>query len=211
MDFPLSILAGTISTYWGTVVLFALYRRLRHGHSAGVIPRNRAERRIWRMLVPAVGGWLALPWLAAGLHDTPGIAVPAWAADVLPVFGLRIAAAILAVAAYLLSLACWLRMGRSWTMAVVPKQDTQLVTAGLYRWVRHPIYALSILLMLVSIIVLPTVPMLMVATLHFIAMRQKARHEEGHLLQRFGPDYARYCAEVGRFVPRVAGPTRRAG
>jgi protein-S-isoprenylcysteine O-methyltransferase Ste14 len=207
MDVPLLILALTISTYWTTVLVLVVYRRLRHGHSAGVFPRQRAERRLWRLIGPVWLGWNSLPWLALTLH-VPGLAVPAWAADAPVIFGVRALAAALGVGCYLLSLACWLRLGRSWTMAVVPKQDTQLVTAGPYRWVRHPIYSLSILLMIVTAIVLPTLPMVVLAGLHLVALRRKARHEEGHLLERFGPQYARYCDEVGRFCPRIM---RKAG
>jgi protein-S-isoprenylcysteine O-methyltransferase Ste14 len=210
MDFPLLVLAMTITTYWTTVSLFVLNRRLRHGQSAGVFPRQRVERRLWLLAVPVCAGWIALPWLGLTLA-APGLALPVWATDWAAVVCLRIAAAGVAVVGYLLSAACWVRMGRSWTIAVVPKQDTRLVTAGLYRWVRHPIYALSIVLMLASAVVLPTVPMALLAALHLIALGFKARNEERHLLRHFGHDYARYCEQVGRFCPTWTTPTRRAG
>jgi protein-S-isoprenylcysteine O-methyltransferase Ste14 len=207
MDVPLLVLAATISMYWTTVVLFVVHRRLRHGHSAGVIPRQRFERRLYRILLPVFLGWISLPWLARTL-PVWGLALPTWAAEEPIALGVRFGAATVGVCCYLLSLACWLRMGRSWTMAIVPKQETRLVTAGPYRWVRHPIYALSILLMLCSAIVLPTLPMAFIAALHVYVMTRKARHEEGHLLQEFGPEYARYCEQVGRFCPRLL---RKAG
>lgn len=210
MDFPLLVVATTISTYWLTVALFVAFRRFLHGQSAGVVPRQRVERRLWRLVLPVLGGWIALPWLALALQ-LPGIAVPAWAHEV-PMFrGLRMAAACVAVVCYLLSLACWVRMGRNWTIAVVPTQNTRLVTAGLYRWVRHPIYALSIVLMLASAIVLPTAGMLTLAALHLLALRSKARNEESHLLRVFGQDYASYCEKVGRFCPTWNALTLRAG
>jgi protein-S-isoprenylcysteine O-methyltransferase Ste14 len=210
MDFPLLVVATTISTYWLTVALFVAFRRVLHGHSAGVIPRQRVERRLWRLVLPVLAGWIALPWLALSLQ-LPGIALPAWAQGTPWIFGLRAAAACVAVVCYLLSLACWVRMGRSWTIAVVPRQDTRLVTAGLYRWVRHPIYALSIALMLASAMVLPTVAMLPLAALHLVALHSKARNEEGHLLRLFGSEYASYCEKVGRFCPTWSSLTRRAG
>ena len=76
MDFPLIVLAATIAVYWATVSLFAIFRRLLHGHSAGIFPRQRFERRLWRLFVPLIGVWLTLPWLALAL-DTPGLAMPA--------------------------------------------------------------------------------------------------------------------------------------
>jgi protein-S-isoprenylcysteine O-methyltransferase Ste14 len=202
MDVPLFILATTITMYWGTVVMLVIYRRLRHGHSAGVIPRQRYERRLWRLIVPVFLGWISLPWLALNLH-VPGLTLPAWATDLTAAWSVRAGAAAIAVVCYALSLVCWLRLGRNWTMAVVPKQESQLVTAGPYRWVRHPIYALSILLMFASAVVLPTVPMALLAALHVYVMTRKAVHEEGHLRERFGPEYLHYCDQVGRFCPKL--------
>ncbi len=34
---------------------------------------------------------------------------------------------------------------------------------------------------------------------HLIAMNLKARHEESHLEESFGPAYTEYCSKVGRF------------
>jgi protein-S-isoprenylcysteine O-methyltransferase Ste14 len=210
MDFPLLVVATTISTYWLTVALFVAFRRLLHGQSAGIVPRQRVERRLWRLVLPVLAGWIVLPWLGLSLH-LAGFALPAWAKEVPMIPGIRMTAACAAVVCYGLSLACWVRMGRSWTIAVVPKQDSRLVTAGLYRWVRHPIYALSIVLMLATAVVLPTVLMAVIAALHLLALYRKARNEEGHLLRIFGPDYADYCEKVGRFCPTWASLTRRAG
>jgi protein-S-isoprenylcysteine O-methyltransferase Ste14 len=205
-DGPLLVLATTICTYWGTVALLVLYKRLRHGGRAGLKPRRGFERRLWRLIVPVVGAWILLPLLAA--QGWSWLAVPAWAQDLSAVYALRWAAAGLAVVCYGLSLYCWLLMGRNWSMAIVPGQ-TELVTRGLYRWVRHPIYALSITLMLASVVILPTVPLVVLAGLHLVAMNLKARHEEQHLEKTFGTSYTDYCRQVGRFWPHWSGEVRR--
>jgi protein-S-isoprenylcysteine O-methyltransferase Ste14 len=77
------------------------------------------------------------------------------------------------------------------------------VTTGLYRYIRHPIYAFSILLMVATAIVLPTVPMIVVAVVHVTLMNLKARNEERHLLATLGDTYAAYLATTGRFLPRL--------
>jgi protein-S-isoprenylcysteine O-methyltransferase Ste14 len=191
----------TVCSYWATVALLALYKGLRHGQRAGVLPRQPFERRLWLLLVPVVAAWIALP-LLAGNGRPPWVGVPAWAQDSALILAVRWAAAGLAVGCYLLSLGCWWRMGRSWSLAVVPEQQTRLVTEGLYRWVRHPIYSLNLLLMLLSAVALPTVPMILLAGLHLLVMNLKAKNEERHLGARFGAAYAAYCRQVGRFWPR---------
>jgi protein-S-isoprenylcysteine O-methyltransferase Ste14 len=202
-DLPLFLLACTVLLYWGTVVLLVLAKRLRHGRSAGLLPSHAYERRLWLLIVPVVVAWVLLPILA-GTNHTSWIRLPPWASTVSAVYALRWVAALSAVGCYLLSLYCWLVLGRRWSMAIVPGGTTQLVRRGLYRWVRHPIYGLSVALMFASAVVTLTVPMAVVAGLHFLAMSLKARHEEQHLAASFGAEYEQYCREAGRFWPRMS-------
>jgi protein-S-isoprenylcysteine O-methyltransferase Ste14 len=194
----------TIWAYWGTVLLLAFAKRASSGHGAGVIPRHRWEKRLWLGVVPVVLAWNAFPALAASLHHGP-FALPSWASSAPAVYALRCAAAALGVVLYLATLSCWLLMGRNWSMAIVPGQQTELVTGGLFGWARHPIYGLSILLMICSAAVVATVPMLLVAVLHVALLNFKAEKEERHLAERHGSAYALYRRRVGRFVPRLRG------
>jgi protein-S-isoprenylcysteine O-methyltransferase Ste14 len=142
-----------------------------------------------------VAAWVALPVLACqGRLGTQTIGLPE---------GLRWSAAGVAGICYGLSAYCWSTMGRNWSMAVVPDQSTRLVTAGPYRWVRHPIYSLSIVMMLATAVVLPVGAMILTAALHIVALNLKAAHEELHLAGRFGSEYARYTRTAGRFWPRL--------
>jgi protein-S-isoprenylcysteine O-methyltransferase Ste14 len=202
-DLPLSLLACTVLLYWGTVVLLVVAKRLRHGRSAGLLPSHAYERRLWLLIVPVVVAWILLPILAGKSH-VPWIRLPSWACTVAVVYAIRWVATLFAVGCYLLSLYCWLVLGRRWSMAIVPGGTTQLVRRGLYRWVRHPIYGLSIALMLASAAVTLTVPMVLVAGLHLVAMSLKARHEEQHLAASFGAEYEQYCREAGPFWPRMS-------
>jgi protein-S-isoprenylcysteine O-methyltransferase Ste14 len=208
-DGPLFVLAATIITYWGTVALLVLHKWVRHGRSSGLLPRHRYERKLWALIAPVVLTWIMLPTVTAG-GGVSWLRLPAWAHDQPWVLGLRWAAAGLAATFYLLSLYSWLLLGRNWSMAIVPGQTSQLVTRGVYGWVRHPIYSLSMGLMLASAVALPTVPMAVVACLHLLGMNLKARYEERHLGKSFGPAYAEYCSQVGRFVPRWSGGVSRA-
>ena len=87
-------------------------------------------------------------------------------------------------------------------MDVPLKGEVPLITDGPFRYVRHPIYTLSMLLMICSAVVVPTVPMLGIAIVHLLLMQLKARHEERHLLRLHGEVYQSYLARTGRFFPR---------
>jgi protein-S-isoprenylcysteine O-methyltransferase Ste14 len=122
----------------------------------------------------------------------------------MPAFAIiRWLAAAAAVACLLLTIQCWRRMGRDWRMDI-SNRNTSLITDGLFARVRHPIYAFSIALMVATALVLPSVPMLIVAAIHIVLMNVKARTEEAHLARMHGDTYRQYVARTGRFVPRGA-------
>lgn len=199
-DIPLLVLALTVTLYWGRVGAMVLRARRRSRDLAGLVPEQSGERRMWLLFVPMVAAWVALPWLALNRRNDL-FALPEFA-RIAPYFQLRWLAAACAVASLLLTIRCWKRMGKDWRMDVSEKNRSTLITDGLFARVRHPIYALSILLMLCSAVILPAPPMLAIAAIHVTLMAIKARNEERHLLTLHGEAYARYVARTGRFVPR---------
>lgn len=78
--------------------------------------------------------------------------------------------------------------------------DAELVTTGPYRWVRHPMYA-SLVLMMVGIALynLHSVNLIGVIIVS-VAVLGKVPIEERQLRARF-PEYAAYAARTPRFLP----------
>jgi protein-S-isoprenylcysteine O-methyltransferase Ste14 len=201
-DVPALILSVTVWTYWSAVLALALVTRWRYRAAPGVLPRKRSEQVIWPFWIAAVIGWSILPWLALKNHH-PLLTLPEWARSRIAVHAVRLPSAVVAVMAFLGTVHCWLQMGRNWGMAVVPGRRTELVRSGLFAFVRHPIYALSIVLMLSSVVVIPTPAMLAAALVHVVLLRLKARGEEQFLHAFHGPAYADYCRATSRFFPRL--------
>lgn len=194
-------IAMTVWVYWACVVAMIVRVRRHTRRLSGIVPSQRLERVMGLVWVPLVAAWLSLPWLAASATAAPwglpGLAqLPPWAA-------LRWVAVGLGVLCLALSVECWLRMGKDWRMAVTPERQTNLVTTGLFAYVRHPIYALSMLLMLCTLGVVPTAPVALMAVIHIGLMITKARNEERFLAQQHGAPYARYLRRTGRFMPRL--------
>ncbi|MEP7328864.1 MAG: isoprenylcysteine carboxylmethyltransferase family protein, partial [Betaproteobacteria bacterium] len=129
-------------------------------------------------------------------------AVPAWSGDSAWMPVARGLAAIVAVLSLAATIKCWARMGKDWRMAVTGEPAQPLITDGLFARIRHPIYAFSILLMACTMVILPTLWMIVVGATHIALMLMKARNEERHLLAHHGEAYAQYLARTGRFVPR---------
>jgi protein-S-isoprenylcysteine O-methyltransferase Ste14 len=200
-DLPGVLLTATIWSYWFGVGLMILRARRKTHRFAGLVPEQPLEQLMWIVWLPLVALWIILPYLA--LVRTQGLvgSVPAFARGDSYAL-LRWIAAIGGVACLLLTSVCWSRMGRHWRMDVPLKGEVPLITDGPFRYVRHPIYTLSMLLMICSAVVVPTVPMLGIAIVHLLLMQLKARHEERHLLRLHGEVYQSYLARTGRFFPR---------
>jgi protein-S-isoprenylcysteine O-methyltransferase Ste14 len=203
IDIPALVLTATIWVYWFAVGAMVVRARRKTRQLAGLVPEQALERRIWVVLVPLIVLWIVLPWLA--LTRTQALlAPPEFVLRVPPYAALRWVAAVCAVMCLALTAKCWARMGSDWRMAVSETQKSALITDGLFARVRHPIYALQILLMLCSAIIVATVPMLVVAVVHFCLMYLKARNEERHMLKVHGASYEAYLQRTGRFFPRLA-------
>jgi len=205
-DIPGAMLAATIWTYWLGVglMVFRVHRKSRR--LGGLVPEQPVERLMWIIWVPLVTAWLTLPYLSlvrrnAWLH-TPAFALTD------PVYsGLRWAAAAVALLCLLLTAWCWARMDANWSMAVSERERGELIADGLFSRVRHPIYALSIKLMLCSAVIVATPPMVAIAVVHIVLTYFKARNEERHMLKMHGDAYARYVRRTGRFIPRLGART----
>jgi protein-S-isoprenylcysteine O-methyltransferase Ste14 len=127
--------------------------------------------------------------------------------DILPMQAATNAVAVLGVALYtaglILAIAGRVKLGRNWSnvedAGVLPAQT--LVTDGIYRYVRHPIYAGDAMLLVGLELALESwLVVFMVFPLLVFAKRALA--EEALLAQAF-PDYSAYCKRSKRFLPFV--------
>jgi protein-S-isoprenylcysteine O-methyltransferase Ste14 len=94
-----------------------------------------------------------------------------------------------------------LDMGASWRIGVDEGSRPGLVTHGLYRWSRNPIYLAMVLAFAGLMLLLPTWITLIALVGTVIGVRRQVREEEGYLLRTYGDEFRRYAARVGRFVP----------
>jgi protein-S-isoprenylcysteine O-methyltransferase Ste14 len=182
--------------YWGTVVQKAFRFSRTEAHGVNFIPRERVGRWIRILWIPTIVAWCVQPWLEFGRRLHPAAHEIGWT-----VAGFTGAA--VCVGATIATFSCWREMGRSWRIGIDPDEKTQLVFSGAFGIVRHPIYALSILLVLGTLATTPTPAMLGIAVVHIACVKFEARREETYLLEKHGDAYADYMKHVGRFLPRI--------
>jgi protein-S-isoprenylcysteine O-methyltransferase Ste14 len=99
------------------------------------------------------------------------------------------------------------QMGRSWRIGIDPA-PTALVTTGLYRLVRSPIYTGLLTFLLGYVALVPAWPLVAVWVVSVALLAIQARREEAHLARQHPEAFAAWAARTGRFLPGV-GRVRR--
>jgi protein-S-isoprenylcysteine O-methyltransferase Ste14 len=166
----------------------------------GVKPAARQDSA-WQMLayrLPVVAGFALLLSLGHGAgaswmyRQWPSVA--AWA----PLLGWLLV--LLG-----LGFACWARLtlGRNWSATVQLKQDHELVEAGPYRRVRHPIYTGMLLGVLGSVLAIGAPLGLLALALVGGGFVVKLRHEEQLMRACFGAVYVDYMRRSRALIPGV--------
>jgi protein-S-isoprenylcysteine O-methyltransferase Ste14 len=184
------------------IVLMAIvgpYHRFRAARVGGALtgPREPLAIRVPLKLCGLAGMVLIVCWLAR-----PSLV--AWAGMPLPA-GLRWAGAGLAFAAVPMLAWTFRSLGHNLTDTSATRDNSYLVTAGPYRYVRHPFYVtiatsfagMSLLTALWA------VALLMFVVLVLLALRTPL--EERKLVERFGDAYVAYMSRTPRYVPRLTG------
>lgn len=116
-------------------------------------------------------------------------------------FALGVAVLILAV---LLSWTGTRALGRQWRIDAGLNPDHELVMAGPYRIVRHPIYSSMLWLLLGTGFVVTKWWMLAIALPIFIVGTEiRVRIEEGLLASQFGENFQEYKRRTSAYIPLI--------
>ena len=116
---------------------------------------------------------------------------------------LRATGAVMVLGATALMLAAQLDLGASWRVGIDEGARPGLVTGGLYRYSRNPIYVAMLAALLGFALLLPSWISLGLLIGAGLGIRRHVRDEEAYLARTYGEEYRRYAARVGRFVPGV--------
>ncbi len=119
--------------------------------------------------------------------------------------GLRAIGALIAVGSVPLLYWVFSSIGANISETVLTKRDHELVTGGPYRWVRHPLYAVS-LLMFFSMGLMAASWLIMLYALAGVVIFRLIviPKEEQRLIEAFGAEYSNYQSRTGALLPRVA-------
>ena len=95
-------------------------------------------------------------------------------------------------------------LGRNWSVSLDVRESHELVTEGIYRRVRHPMYSAFWLWAIAQALLLPNWIAGFAGIVGFgILFFGRVAREERMMLQTFGDSYRAYMARTGRVFPRV--------
>jgi protein-S-isoprenylcysteine O-methyltransferase Ste14 len=181
-------LAGVIG--W-VVIRYPFQRRaagLGVARSAGGVPDRivLVIAALGQFVVPLV--YVATGWPA--FADYPLQPLQAWA-------GL-----VVLLAALVLFRLTHAQLGRNWSISLETRSQHSLVTAGLYGYVRHPMYSSFLLSALAQVLLLPNwvagpAGLVGIAVLFFF----RVGREEALMTETFGEDYRVYMQNTARIIP----------
>jgi protein-S-isoprenylcysteine O-methyltransferase Ste14 len=155
------------------------------------MPAHPLDHRVPPPVVALI--FAALIWLIA--RFTPHVAMPAM---------LRIGvSALLGVAAFTIAFSAFgtFRRAKTTVDPTDPTKASSLVTIGIFRRTRNPMY-LGLTLLLTSLAILLSAPAALLgpAVFAMYITRFQIMPEERAMAEKFGEDYARYRSEVRRWV-----------
>jgi protein-S-isoprenylcysteine O-methyltransferase Ste14 len=180
----------------GTVVMMAI--RAPHGRRSRNVKVAKSHK------TPLETGILVLAWVGFFV-PLIWVASPAfWFAE----YPLRTVPLLAGVICLVMGLWLFYRshadLGTNWSLSLEVREGHRLITHGVYREVRHPMYSALALYSVGQALVIPNwVAGLsnLVAFAVLFALRVGA--EERMMAQQFGNEYAAYTARTKRLLPRV--------
>ncbi|BCU80856.1 farnesyl cysteine carboxyl-methyltransferase [Polycladomyces abyssicola] len=94
-------------------------------------------------------------------------------------------------------------LGRNWSPTLELRKGHQLITSGVYKYVRHPMYAASLMWGVAQVLLLHNwiagwSPFLSLMIMYFL----RVPREEQMMLDQFGEEYQSYMSRTGRIIPR---------
>ena len=180
---------------------FVVYTAIRGVYARRTRNREKVHRQVDQLekslLLLVIPSGLLLPVLYL---FTPLL----WFADYrLPAFAPWLGTALMVIAIWLF----WRShadLGLNWSATLEVRKDHHLVTCGVYRSIRHPMYASILLFGLAQALLLPNWLAGWSAFVPFIVLYLvRTPREEQMMCKFFGDEYRDYMRQTGRLFPRL--------
>jgi protein-S-isoprenylcysteine O-methyltransferase Ste14 len=94
-------------------------------------------------------------------------------------------------------------IGTGITPVSATRKEHKLVTGGIYKYIRHPLYTFGSALFVAFGMMADSWFIAALGILTFILMAIRTPKEEANLIAKFGDEYREYMKRTGRFLPKL--------
>ena len=178
----------------GTVVMIAI--RAPHGRRSRIVKvatSHRTPPETGLLILAWVGFFVPLIWVASRAFSFAEYALRA---------GPLVAGVMCLVIGLWLFYRSHADLGTNWSITLEIREQHRLITQGVYRRIRHPMYSALALYSIGQALVIPNWvagPSNLIAFAILLALRVNA--EERMMVREFGDEYALYSAGTKRLIP----------
>lgn len=95
-------------------------------------------------------------------------------------------------------------IGSGITPTGATRKEHKLVTNGIYKYIRHPLYTFGSSLFISFGMMADNWFIALLGILAFIAVAIRTPKEEANLIEKFGDEYREYMKRTGRFLPKLS-------
>lgn len=194
-------------SYYATAISFAIVTLMWLVSAGTLLLKKKPESASKSVSAPKSFVGIALQGVSFGLvwalHRTPFLSpfVSDW---FLLNIVLQIAAVLLVAGSVWMATSAITELGKQWSFQARLIENHRLVTGGVYRIVRHPIYAAMLGMLIAVALVLSHWLILVVAVVvFFIGTKIRIGSEERLLRDAFPNEYRDYARRVPAFIPFV--------
>lgn len=192
------LIRSSFAILFYAILLFGGYHRYRAHQQKDTFDRFRNEGPVTFLILRIVGGIL---WICCFLF--PIVPELFNAVRLGPSLWRELIGLLLALTALPMGYSVFRHLGRNITDTVETRADHQLVTTGIYAYIRHPLYTTGFLLFFGLGLLSGVWPVLILSVLVLFVLALRTFEEERQLITRFGDRYVHYAERTGRFLPRI--------
>ena len=187
MDLGIIIMA--VSAIWlGSEIILS---RMKRSLSTDARFDKSSLRILWTTIFVSVNSGVLLSFQRVGYFGG--------GSSVFPILGI-----IVIICGLLIRWIAIFSLKRQFTVDVAITKDHRIISEGIYRFVRHPAYAGSILSFLgLGLCFANVISLLLIFPPICAAFLYRIRVEEKALVDAFGDEYIRYCESTMRLVPWI--------
>jgi protein-S-isoprenylcysteine O-methyltransferase Ste14 len=180
--------------FWGRTII--LYKRGIKVWAIGTSTKKLFEIMLENILFPALVSWTVFVILVAFHVNLPAI-ISNYLINFVLLKYIGIIVCFIGLIIFLIAL---ISIGKSWRIGIDENNSNELVTTGMFKHSRNPIFLFMDLYFTGIMLIYPNIVFIIIAVCTLIGIHLQILREEKFLLKKFGEKYIEYKKQTRRYI-----------